>query len=308
MSVSTSRLTLGTAQLGMPYGIANVTGQPGRAAVTEIIATAWAVGVRCFDTAQAYGDSETVLGLALARLGVAGEAHIITKLSPSVDAGNVSAILDSLRASLARLGVERIWGVMLHREDHLHQWDKGIGEAFARAKQEGLIVHAGVSVYSPDYAWRALQQEGLSVLQVPANIFDRRMLRTGVLAEAARRGTQVFVRSVYLQGLILLPVTCVAQTAPFAVTAVAAAESFCRARGIGRQEFALRYALALDPFVRLVVGAETREQVAENAHLIEMAPLPSVLCQEWDASWPDDPELLVDPSQWPIKPREKPAQ
>ena len=104
------RLALGTAQLGMPYGIANRTGKPDLAAARSIVDTAWDAGIRYFDTAQAYGDSESVLGQALENR----DAAIITKLPPKLE--NVS---QHLRESLRRLGRATIWGVLLHREEHL---------------------------------------------------------------------------------------------------------------------------------------------------------------------------------------------
>ena len=57
-----SRLTLGTVQLGLPYGIANRAGQPEYGEIRAIVAAAVEGGVNCFDTAAAYGTSEAVLG------------------------------------------------------------------------------------------------------------------------------------------------------------------------------------------------------------------------------------------------------
>lgn len=65
-----NRLVLGTAQLGMSYGIANKTGLPDLATATAIVQTAWESGICEFDTAQAYGKSEQVLSQALSELGV----------------------------------------------------------------------------------------------------------------------------------------------------------------------------------------------------------------------------------------------
>ena len=66
-----SRLMLGTVQFGMPYGVANRTGQPSYPDVVAILAAAVEGGVNCFDTAAAYGTSEDVLGRALRELGIA---------------------------------------------------------------------------------------------------------------------------------------------------------------------------------------------------------------------------------------------
>ena len=61
---------MGTAQLGMAYGVANLAGRPSAAQASALIATCVARGITWFDTAEAYGDSELVLGQAFADLGL----------------------------------------------------------------------------------------------------------------------------------------------------------------------------------------------------------------------------------------------
>ena len=57
-----SKLTLGTVQLGMNYGIANKSGKPDIAKSFSILKTAVDGGVNSFDTSLHYGDSEEVIG------------------------------------------------------------------------------------------------------------------------------------------------------------------------------------------------------------------------------------------------------
>ena len=287
----TERLALGTAQLGMSYGIANRTGQPDLEAATQIVVTARSAGIRYFDTAQAYGDSETVLGSVFQRIGT-GDVAVVTKLPPQVDTSDADAIVGKIRESLRRLGMPSVWGILLHREDQLDFWDGAVGAAFARAKSEGLVSHAGVSVYSTQRALEALKIDSLDALQVPASIFDRRMSRAGVFAAAARRGVSVFVRSIFLQGLALLP----SDRAPVGKEAVMEYERFCREHNLDRRAFALQYALSFAPDPVLVIGAETPEQVAANC--APTTPLADGLREEWDRRWSDDVESLVNPSLW----------
>ena len=61
-------MALGTAQFGLPYGIANRSGQVAAAEVIRILREGRACGVDTLDTAMAYGESESCLGSA----GVAG--------------------------------------------------------------------------------------------------------------------------------------------------------------------------------------------------------------------------------------------
>ena len=77
-SLHPTRLTLGTAQLGLRYGIANRAGRPDDATAAALLDRAWDLGIRSFDTARAYGDAEARLG------GWLGDGHhepmVISKL------------------------------------------------------------------------------------------------------------------------------------------------------------------------------------------------------------------------------------
>ena len=57
-----NRLVLGTVQFGLPYGIANQSGQVSHETAKEIIALARLSGIDTLDTAIAYGESEKVIG------------------------------------------------------------------------------------------------------------------------------------------------------------------------------------------------------------------------------------------------------
>src|SRR5688572_16931975 len=110
------RLALGTVQFGVPYGIANQSGQPSEEDVAMVVSRAWKGGLRTLDTAIAYGDSERRLG----RVGVQ-HWHIVTKL-PAVDKDctDVEAwVRTAVAGSLERLRVPRLHGLLLHRPEQL---------------------------------------------------------------------------------------------------------------------------------------------------------------------------------------------
>ena len=75
-----SMLTLGTVQFGLPYGIANTHGQPAYETARDIIACAVEGGVNVLDTAVSYGESEAVVGRALAELGIADRVLVVSKI------------------------------------------------------------------------------------------------------------------------------------------------------------------------------------------------------------------------------------
>src|SRR5258708_36123447 len=98
-----SELTLGTAQLGMEYGIVNREGQPPPQLAIRMVRAAIAHGVKTLDTARAYGEAEAVLGEALKGTWRArGEG--ITKTHPLPAIGPVPAPSESLAAADRDLG------------------------------------------------------------------------------------------------------------------------------------------------------------------------------------------------------------
>ena len=196
----TSRLVLGTAQLGMPYGIANRTGQPDFETAVSIIKAAWEYGIREFDTAQAYGESEAVLGRAFLSLGISNDVKIITKLDPKLEPQQEQKIKRAVDRSLERLQVPHLYGIMLHREEWLDNLKHGLEKTLQTLVLDGAIQHVGVSLYTPAMALRALESDILEMIQVPANILDRRFADAGVFKLANEKKSRFISVACFCKG------------------------------------------------------------------------------------------------------------
>jgi len=257
-------LVLGTAQLGFPYGIANKTGQPDQVTATAIVREAWNQGIREFDTAQGYGDSEQVLGKALYESGISNGAKIITKFDPNLKHLDASALSNSLNKSLERLGIPNLFGVMLHREETLSLWNKGLAKILYDLVISGRVEKIGVSVYSPDKAVQALKTEGIDMVQLPTNILDRRFENAGVFELADKMKKTIYVRSIFLQGLILMNSQDIPGKMRFARPAIDKIESLSNEFGLSRQEMSLVYIKSEMPNAHVIFGAEIPEQVNRN--------------------------------------------
>ncbi|MFA6292776.1 MAG: aldo/keto reductase, partial [Victivallales bacterium] len=177
-----SSLVLGTVQLGLDYGIANSGGKPSDKQALELIDATWTGGIDFFDTAQAYGDSEAVLGRALNTLKIADSAKLISKISPALSSRDYPAISASVEESLGKLGISQLWGLMLHRSEWLEEWDGGLGITLENLRKDGKVKHIGVSVYTPEEAKRALGTDGVDIIQVPCSAWDQRMINSGVFS------------------------------------------------------------------------------------------------------------------------------
>ena len=315
-----SRLMLGTVQLGLPYGIANRTGQPSYREARNILACAYEGGVNCLDTAAIYGSSEEVLGRALADLGIADKMTIVSKvhhMAQGLDAATAAAIVEeSVVQSLKRLRLEVLPICLFHIEENF-----AYAEALLRLKERGLVRHIGSSVMTPA-ATSAILDTGLAdALQIPTSVLDRRFShpdrgapapQIGVIEKAAGRDVAVFVRSIYLQGLLLMP----EEDLPLELAAVLPLrrrlEALAAEAGINLSELAVRYVLSLEGVTCGVVGIETEAQMRQNLAMFAKGPLDAKLRRAAEAAVPDLPDKILMPSQWSrrmadVKHQEKPT-
>jgi len=153
-----TQLCLGTVQLGMPY----VTKKPKLKDSLEILAFAESAGISCFDTAQAYGTAEEILGT----FGMGGDRKVITKLHP--DATRVD-----IQLSLDRLGVSKVFAFLLHRPSHMYSY--GIAHRMRELREQGYCDHVGVSVYDKGDAIWAANADWVSAIEFPYNLLCKEL-------------------------------------------------------------------------------------------------------------------------------------
>ena len=151
----------------------------------DTISEAWAAsidaGATFFDTAEVYGggESERIIGgLLAADPERAAKVQLATKFMPSPWKLNVrSALLSSLRASLERLGVERVDLYQIHGPISL-RGHGALAEALAAAHQEGLVRAVGVSNYSVSETTKFDAELRKRGLRLASNQIEFSLLRT----------------------------------------------------------------------------------------------------------------------------------
>lgn len=296
-SPQNNRLVLGTAQFGMPYGIANISGQPDYHAVEAIIAKAWDCGIHEFDTAQAYGNSEMVLGKVLREMGLIHKAIIVSKFHPDIDFRQPENLLHALEQTLERLGIEKLYGMMLHSEKQLAHWDTGLGEMFQELIDRGLVEKVGVSVYKPSMARLALEKRNIDLLQVPSNILDQRFQSMGTFDEAQKWGKSVYVRSIFLQGLLLMNVSELPLSMAFAKPILLKLHRFAHKMKLSLQHLSVGYAKYFSKNHKVIFGCESVQQVKENYELWQ-TELSHEVIREINAIFKSVPEKILNPSMW----------
>lgn len=304
-----SKLVIGTAQLGMDYGIFNVTGRPDIRASCSLIRTGILNGVTRIDTARAYGDSEFVVGRALGE-GWDGRAEIDTKLSPmdsfpqNAEPNVIKTFAEaSLFKSRTALAGHNISTLLLHRADHLHAWNGTIRDLLLEWKAGGMIKKVGVSVQSPAELSVALLDTEVEHIQMPFNLLDGRW--DGSLGEIAKarkeRDLTVHVRSVFLQGLFVSR-----DLDHWRKANVQEPQRVWNWLDQMTQDFdrssvtnlCIAYVLAHHWVDGVVIGMETIDQLSENLYKFASLPLAYEEANLLRETRPALTDASLDPAQW----------
>ncbi len=165
-----------------------------------------AAGINFFDSAEAYGfgHSEILLG----RFARAANDSLVlaTKFFPYPWRVRRANLIAALRASLKRLGLERVDLYQIHQPlppVAIETWVDALGEAV----QAGLARAAGVSNYNAAQTRRAfevLSKRGIPLAsnQVKYSVLDRHIERDGTLQTCRELGVTVIAYSPIEMGLL----------------------------------------------------------------------------------------------------------
>lgn len=197
----TKRIALGTAQFGLDYGITGAK-KIAPEEVIEILKVAQSHQLNTLDTAIAYGDSERVLGEA-----DIAQWWIVTKLPalPNDCKEVIGWVLESVHQSLARLKIPRLYGLLLHQpNDLLGSVGKVLYSGLQECKENGLVEKIGVSIDEPSELNEILPLYPMDLVQTPFNVLDRRIKSSGWLDRLSESGQEIHVRSIFMQGLLLM--------------------------------------------------------------------------------------------------------
>ena len=282
---------LGTATFGSRYGIANQGEAVSDSVAIEILTSAMCLGVEIVDTSPDYGNAENIIGKFHTNNK---KFRVHTKISSKLPL-NATFILDALNSSAQRLLVDKIEVAYFHNPDSLFEHPKkAVNCLLHEIVQSRLVDSLGASVYTERQIERIANEfPMIKVFQVPENILDQRLIASVLTNELSRSGYTFFVRSIFLQGLLLMNPNLIPPRLKEARNAVEAFQDFAIAINLTPLEAAIGYMGKLEWSNGFVVGANSRIQLEQifqaksNAHQIKN--LPRAL-----------PHKLVDPRNWDV--------
>jgi len=284
------KLALGTAQFGLPYGVANQDGRVSREEAARVLDHAWSAGLDTLDTAIEYGDSEQRLG----EFGI-GRWHVVSKLPaiPESCTNVVGWVQESVTASLSRLKIKKLRGLLLHRPQQLlGAPGQTLYAALDALKTQGLVDKIGVSIYDPQELESLWPHFRFDLVQAPFNILDRRLVETGWLTRLKQADTEVHVRSVFLQGLLLMDAASRPSYFQRWQPLWGQWHQWLADKKLTPLQASLRFALAQPEIDRVIVGVDSLKHLQDILAVAEetgIEPPANLISADLD---------LINPSKW----------
>lgn len=283
------QLALGTVQFGLEYGIAGRGAVVPEVEVKAILTRAADLGIRVLDTASVYGDIET----RLASLADMSQFQVISKIRPKpldlTEAGLRAWVASEVSRSCDRLGAA-MYGLMFHRADDLLEECGGALWEACEAATAGKNLKLGVSCYDLKTLQEVQARFPVAIAQVPGNAFDQGL---ALVRSSAHTLSEIYVRSVFLQGLLVMPQSQAAARISAAANALRCWWEWCDSQAMAPLTAALGIVKGFAGASHCVVGVDSLAQLEE-------------LAKAWfDAPVLTAPELavadtsVIDPRCWP---------
>ncbi len=306
-----SALALGTVELGLDYGIhaPGHFGRPAQEDAIRLVHQALDSGINLIDTARAYGNSEEILGEALA--GRRDQVVLATKVSTQATGGVPLTgddlrrqLYDSLAESLRLLKTDYVDIWQIHNVDrNVLAEAEVIAEVFADVRSSGQVRFCGGSFYGAELPMQALDREHFpdlfDVMQITYSVLDQR-LADQFFARAQEAGVGIVARSVLLKGALTERAEHLPPHLHELRLRSRAFRELIKASKLGATpaQVAIAFALAQPAIHAVLIGVRTEDELRSNLHSLTVE-LNESLLQQLESLRLDDPDLL-NPGTWGI--------
>lgn len=254
-----SKLILGTVQFGLKYGINNTIGKLKKDEVLSLLKVAYNSGIRVLDTAEAYGNAHQLIGNYHKRQDDF-KFKIITKFPHQIKHNLIkSKVLEYLEL----MNVNTLDVMMFHSFDSFQSNYNSL-DTLNELKSDGLIKNIGVSVYTNDQLKSLLNEDLITVVQVPFNLLDNFNVRGDLINQLKIKGKVIHTRSAFLQGLFFKKssddISVVQALKPHLKTL----NKIVKKQGCSMEELALSYCIKQKNIDNVIIGVDSISQLNAN--------------------------------------------
>jgi aryl-alcohol dehydrogenase-like predicted oxidoreductase len=165
------KLSLGTAQFGLDYGISNKIGQVKKKELFKILDFCQKNNISNLDTAKSYGDAEKILG----QYYKINKFKINTKITNLNTLTDIKNIKKNIEDSIRKLNIKVIHVCYIHSFNDIKK-KKNANKIFLelnKLKKNKIIKKIGISLYSIEELRYCLKNYNFVVIQMPINIFKQ---------------------------------------------------------------------------------------------------------------------------------------
>jgi aryl-alcohol dehydrogenase-like predicted oxidoreductase len=285
-------LILGTATFGTKYGIANSNNRLSEIEIFQILHEALRLGIKSLDTAPSYGQAEDIIGKFHKQAGV---FEIVSKIS-DVREFSSTKLITSIEESATKLDITRFSAILFHRSEELAKYPtRVVNDVLESILGTGLVETLGVSVYTEEeIRFVAENFPSITLFQVPENIMDRRLYESELVNKLASQGIRFHIRSVFLQGLLLMNTESLSYEFSEAEHGLHNLRRYSDSRSVSVLDSCLNYVSGIGWASGVVIGVNSKKHLQEVVSYrkfeIELGGLQKSL-----------PENILDPRQWASK-------
>ena len=197
-----NKIILGSANFDQIYGIKKNFIK--KSEIKKLFDLALKNKIKTIDTSPLYNKSEKIIGLLNNN-----RFKIISKISKppkNIKRENIQKWLkQNVMISLKNLKIKKFECLLLHNANSLLSKNGDeIYKGIRNMKINGFTSKIGVSIYDFNVLDKILKKFKFNLIQAPFNILDQRLVKEGWLKKLKKRKIEVHVRSIFLQGILLL--------------------------------------------------------------------------------------------------------
>jgi aryl-alcohol dehydrogenase-like predicted oxidoreductase len=285
-------IVVGTANFRQVYGINKTTMSVGESDSRLILSEVANRSGMLVDSANSYGDIEKFIGVNFANRF---NSRITTKILFPPDATE-EKVVQMIEISLSRMSQTSFAAVLVHNPEILLMPNgKKIAIGLQRAVEKGLTKRIGASCYSSsELIILSTEYPMLNSFQLNSNVAFRIDKNNDALVKMSNSNIYIYVRSIFLQGLLLLPVDKVPAHLEGLTEVVTEIEKHCENEQISKLSYCLDYARSLEWATGIVVGVDSHENfiqiLKESEKSIQSTKFPT----------PEISTAISDPRKWSV--------
>ena len=284
-----NKISIGTAQFGTFYGIANKIGKLSFSEGKKIVNFSRNININTFDTACDYINAEKILGL----IGV-NNCNIVSKLPKKVPKNNIAKwVTKSVKKSLKKLKVKKLHAILIHDTKYLSgNQGQELYRGLLNIKKIGLVKKIGISIYNMSELDLILSNFKIDIVQSPFNIFDQRLKSSGWLKKLKKLNIEIHTRSTFLQGLLLMKKNELPKKFKKWNKIFNSWYKLIIKLKKTPQEICLNFVLSHKEIDKVILGFDSLEQFKEITNHVKVHKNPMKKVKVSDKS------LLLNPSKW----------